>query len=275
MRSDETTAKVSDQRWRIGEIAKATGFTVRALRHYEEIGLLSPSSRSASGQRLYGPQSVEQLYRISALQRLGLSLTQVQTALAENQTDAVTLIGDHLRAVEERLVVENRLRSRLVQVVQTLGNDEDATRDLMSILEDMNMTESLLERRIAILVYEDIEAACDYLTRVFGFGAGEITRDPDGTVVHGEVQAGDGEFWLHLESEEYNLQSPKNLGSATATMAVMVEDVDAHHERAAAEGAEVRYEPIDQPYGYREYSAVDCEGHLWSFMKPLPDAVTA
>lgn len=275
MSRDETTDDISDQSWRIGEIAQATGFTVRALRHYEEIGLLNPTSRSAAGQRLYGPQSVEQLYRISALQRLGLSLTQVQLALAENQTDALTLIGDHLRAVEERLVVENRLRSRLVQVVQTLGNDEDATRDLMSILEDMNMTESLLERRIAILVYEDIEAACSYLTRVFGFGPGEITRDPDGTIVHGEVQAGDGEFWLHLESEEYSLQSPKNLGSATATMAVMVEDVDAHHERAAAEGAEIRYQPIDQPYGYREYSAVDCEGHLWSFMKPLPDEASS
>ena len=31
----------------------------------------------------------------------------------------------------------------------------------------------------------------------------------------------------------------------------------------------IMYEPVDQPYGYREYSAVDPEGHLWSFMKPL------
>ncbi len=52
-------------------------------------------------------------------------------------------------------------------------------------------------------------------------------------------------------------------------MAVMVGDVDAHHRHAASEGAIVRYEPVDQPYGYREYSATDLEGHLWSFMKPL------
>jgi len=45
--------------------------------------------------------------------------------------------------------------------------------------------------------------------------------------------------------------------------------VDAHHRHAAANGANILYPPTDQEYGYREYSARDCEGHLWSFMKPL------
>ena len=52
-------------------------------------------------------------------------------------------------------------------------------------------------------------------------------------------------------------------------MAVMVDDVDAHHRHAAARGAEMVYEPVNQPYGYREYSARDLEGGLWSFMKEL------
>jgi len=52
-------------------------------------------------------------------------------------------------------------------------------------------------------------------------------------------------------------------------MAVMVDDVDAHCRHAKSEGAQIDYEPVDQPYGYREYSARDCEGQLWSFMKPL------
>ena len=51
----------------------------------------------------------------------------------------------------------------------------------------------------------------------------------------------------------------------------MVNDVDAHHDRAKERGAEIVYAPVDQPYGYREYSARDPEGGLWSFMKPLPD----
>jgi len=52
-------------------------------------------------------------------------------------------------------------------------------------------------------------------------------------------------------------------------VSVLVDDVDAHHEQAVEAGAGVMYAPVDQPYGYREYSARDLDGHLWSFMKPL------
>jgi uncharacterized glyoxalase superfamily protein PhnB len=52
-------------------------------------------------------------------------------------------------------------------------------------------------------------------------------------------------------------------------MVIMVDDVDAHFRHARDEGATIRYEPVDQPYGYREYSALDNEGGLWSFMRPL------
>jgi uncharacterized glyoxalase superfamily protein PhnB len=59
------------------------------------------------------------------------------------------------------------------------------------------------------------------------------------------------------------------MGAATASVAVMVDDVDAHFRHASERGATILYEPVDQPYGYREYSARDSEGGLWSFMKPL------
>lgn len=254
---------------RIGEIADATNLTVRTLHYYEEIGLLTPTARTAAGHRLYGSGAVEQLYRISTLRQLGLPLEQIRATLGQSGVDVRSVISDHLATIEARLVAENRLRSRLLQLADTLESGEDTTGDLLNVLEDMTMLETSLDRRIAILVYEDIETAFDYLTRVFGFGPGELTRDPDGNVVHGEIQAGDGEFWLHTESEPFGLKSPNNLGGATGTMAIMVDDVDAHHRHAAEEGATVRYEPVDQPYGYREYSAVDLEGHLWSFMKPL------
>jgi MerR family transcriptional regulator, thiopeptide resistance regulator len=48
---------------------------------------------------------------------------------------------------------------------------------------------------------------------------------------------------------------------------VLVDDVDDHHRHAVGEGATIRYPPVDQPYGFREYSALDPEGHLWSFMR--------
>ena len=131
------------------------------------------------------------------------------------------------------------------------------------------MLDTTVQRRIAVLVYRDLETAFDYLIRVFGLGPGELTRDAEGTVVHGELQAGDGVVWLHPEQPEFGLSSPGTLGATTAGMAVMVDDVDAHFRHAREQGAPIDYEPVDQPYGYREYTARDSEGGLWSFMKPL------
>ena len=104
---------------------------------------------------------------------------------------------------------------------------------------------------------------------MFGLGPGELTLDADGCAVHGELEAGNGVVWLHPESPTFGLASPRTVGTATATMAVMVDDVDAHHRRTVERGGTIAYPPVDQPYGYREYGARDAEGGLWSFMRPL------
>ena len=62
------------RRWKVGELASATGLTVRTLHHYERIGLLSPAQRTEGNQRLYDEGDVVRLYRIRALRDLGLSL---------------------------------------------------------------------------------------------------------------------------------------------------------------------------------------------------------
>jgi MerR family transcriptional regulator, thiopeptide resistance regulator len=132
------------------------------------------------------------------------------------------------------------------------------------------VSEAHIDQRIPILVYEDIESAFQYLTRVFGLGPGELARAADGSVVHGELQVGDGQLWLHPESEEFGLKSPRNMGgTASGMVVVIVGDVDAHHRHAVEAGATIQYDPTDQEYGYREYSAVDLEGHIWSFMRQI------
>jgi uncharacterized glyoxalase superfamily protein PhnB len=50
---------------------------------------------------------------------------------------------------------------------------------------------------------------------------------------------------------------------------VLVDDVDAHYERARAAGAEILEEPADQEYGDRRYAAMDPEGHHWFFAQQL------
>jgi uncharacterized glyoxalase superfamily protein PhnB len=176
----------------------------------------------------------------------------------------------HLRALDERLEAGGRLRARLAELITSAGTSEGPRSEgLIKVLEEMTMLDTTVQRRISILVYKDLEAAYEFLTRAFGLGPGTLDRDKEGQVVHGEIQAGDGVVWLHPESPKWGLASPRSLGGATGMVAVMVDDVDAHYRHAREQGAVIDYEPVDQPYGYREYSARDLEGGLWSFMKPL------
>lgn len=62
---------------RIGDLAKETGKTVRALHLYEELGLLEPVERSKGGYRLYGVDSIDRVRWIGKLQDLGFSLNEV------------------------------------------------------------------------------------------------------------------------------------------------------------------------------------------------------
>jgi DNA-binding transcriptional MerR regulator len=255
---------------RVGELADRTGLTVRTLHHYEAIGLLVAGDRSDAGHRRYTAADVDQLYRICLLRDLGLGLPDIARALDDPTWQLTAALGAHLDELDRRIAAASDLRRRVGGLVRQVADDhQPTTDDLITLLEEMTMTSPALERRISILVYEDLEATHAWLARVFGLIPGELTRDPSGTVVHAELEAGDGVVWLHREAPEFQLASPRKLGGANGSMAVMVEDVDAHHAHAAAEGAEIVYEPVDQPYGYREYSARDCEGALWSFMKPL------
>jgi MerR family transcriptional regulator, thiopeptide resistance regulator len=253
----------------VGDLAATSGLTVRTLHHYEEIGLLAASLRSAAGHRLYTDEDVERLYRISLLRQLGLPLAAIAQMLDDPAWNVRSALAAHLGEVERQLTAMGQIRSRLLRLVAHHEDSGPVTDELLELLEEMTMLESNVQGRISILVYADVESMFVELGDVFGLGPGQLTRDGDGLVVHGELHAGDGMIWLHPESPEFGLSSPQTLGAATATTAVMVDDVDAHFRHASARGASIAYEPVDQPYGYREYSAHDSEGALWSFMKPL------
>jgi PhnB protein len=119
------------------------------------------------------------------------------------------------------------------------------------------------------LLYEDVDAALSFLAKAFGFE--EVLRytGEEGYVNHAEMRLDDAKIYLGDPGEEY--RNPKKLGNETVGIYVLVEDVDAHFERAKAAGAEIREEPTDQEYGERRYSARDPEGHEWFFAQPIKE----
>jgi MerR family transcriptional regulator, thiopeptide resistance regulator len=255
---------------KVGEMAALTGLTVRTLHYYEEIGLLTATERSDGGHRVYSPADVERLYRIALLRRFGLPLQEIGRALDDPAWSLRGALESHRAELEQRLDATSRLHSRVLGLLSCdVSDHEPLDDDLLALLEDMTMLDARVQRRITFLVYTDLETAYNYLTDVFGLGRGKLDRTEDGRAVHGELHAGDGVIWLHSEDPDFRLASPRTLGAATSGVAVMVDDVDEHHRQVRDKGASIAQEPVDQPYGYRVYSAWDPEGGLWSFMRAL------
>lgn len=98
---------------RIGELARRTGLTQRALRHYDEIGLLVPSGRSGGDYRLYSRADVERLLAVQHLKSLGLSLTEITEALNGEGAAPGELLARHAEVVERRITEEQELLARL------------------------------------------------------------------------------------------------------------------------------------------------------------------
>lgn len=121
---------------------------------------------------------------------------------------------------------------------------------------------------IPVLTYQDIAAAHDFLVVAFGFSAGGVHRNAEGQAVHGEVRAGNATIWLHRVMVEHQLDSPRATDVANSGLFIYVDDVDAHYEQARTAGARIDSQPVNQPYGQREYGARDLEGHRWWFATP-------
>ena len=85
-----------DDGWKIGALATASGLTVRALHHYDSVGLLTASGRTAAGHRIYSAQDVARLYQTQFLRRLDLSLAEITRALDDPDWDIREAIRLHV-----------------------------------------------------------------------------------------------------------------------------------------------------------------------------------
>jgi MerR family transcriptional regulator, thiopeptide resistance regulator len=133
---------VDAKRWKIGELASATGLTVRTLHHYDEIGLLKPSERTESGHRQYHASDVRRLYVIKVLRNLGLPLQEIADALESNGTDPRETVRRHLARVDEQLRLQSQLREQLTQLLDALDTDhEPSTNSFIQVMEVMSMVE--------------------------------------------------------------------------------------------------------------------------------------
>src|ERR687896_644240 len=113
---------------KIGDVARASGLTVRTLHHYDEIGLLVPSARSDAGYRLYSEADVRRLYRILAQLRLAGQLRARLTHILDVLDRSDEPSGDQFIDVIEVMTRMERYYTpeqleRLGQRAEALGEE--------------------------------------------------------------------------------------------------------------------------------------------------------
>jgi DNA-binding transcriptional MerR regulator len=150
---------VDDRRWKVGELAEATGLTVRALHHFDEIGLLRPTERSAAGHRLYASDDVRRLYRILALRQLGMSLGEIATSLDGQVDDLEPAVRGQLAQVEHQIGLQRQLRRRLVAVLGAIQETAEPSIDeLIAVMEAMMQASYFTPDQLARLKQRHREA---------------------------------------------------------------------------------------------------------------------
>src|SRR6478736_5820491 len=115
----------------IAQTAKKTGVTSRTLRHYDAIGLLTPSSTAHDGRRYYGEAELLRLQHILVLRELGVDLATTARVLDAAPGDAVGLLKDHLTALMKERDRFARLAATVTRTIDHLEKGSAMTTDEM------------------------------------------------------------------------------------------------------------------------------------------------
>ncbi|MHC0429956.1 MerR family transcriptional regulator [Streptomyces sp. O3] len=116
---------------RIGELARTTGTTARALRHYEQAGLIS-AERAANGYRVYDERAVVRVRNIRYLLAAGLTLDDVRVflpcldgdvAAAPPSGKGLRVALDRLAVLDERIAAQTQARDRLRAALREKTDD--------------------------------------------------------------------------------------------------------------------------------------------------------
>jgi len=122
----------TDAHMQIGYVAERTELSIRTLRHYDEVGLVTPSARSTGGYRLYTNRDIDRLHTIRRMKPLGFTLDEMRQLLesldrltnhaadANEEREATAFVADCLarteqscRTIEQQLAYAQEFKSLL------------------------------------------------------------------------------------------------------------------------------------------------------------------
>lgn len=119
----------SDGLIQIGQVAERTGLSIRTLRHYEEVGLVAPSARSAGGFRLYTEDDISRLMLIRRMKPLGFTLAEMRQLLdaADAHRSPYSTDGEREAATTVLADFHERAQEAVHKLRKHLGYAEELT----------------------------------------------------------------------------------------------------------------------------------------------------
>jgi len=149
-----------EQNWKVGDLAKLSGVTIRTLRYYDQIGLFSPSGQTVSGHRLYNESDLILLQQILSLKELGLTLEEVKSALAGDYYSPLEIVTFQKNRIKEQIKQQQKLLEQLEHVSKLMKQKTSLTiEDFTTLLQAMKINHEKLtvqwrakwERRLDLL----------------------------------------------------------------------------------------------------------------------------
>ena len=146
----------------IGEVSRRAGISRRMLRHYDSLGLVRPSGRSASGYREYAEADVRRLLHVEALRTLGMSLAEVGRALGDAEEDVVATrnspadvdagrtLGELIARTRERIAREQDTLTRLERLAAGGPADWGEVLDAIAGISALRGNDPAVRQRMAL-----------------------------------------------------------------------------------------------------------------------------
>ncbi|MEZ4436000.1 MAG: MerR family transcriptional regulator [bacterium] len=182
--------------WKVGEIARRCGVTVRTLHHYEDIGLVVPW-RTPSGHRVYADDHLARLYRVLALRQLGMGLDEIAHVIAD-EADPRAVLRRQIERLDAAIRQQQALRDRLEAIARQLDRGEPVGGEtFLDVMEVMKMIEQYytpdqlaeLARRREAIGDEGMKAAEQAWQSLFADVRAAIDRGVDPTSAEAQALA--------------------------------------------------------------------------------------
>lgn len=198
----------------IGEVAERSGISARMLRHYDRIGLVSPTDHTPSGYRRYSTEDVRRLFQVEGLRSLGLSLAEVAEVLGNLSFSPDTMVEQLIARTRESLARQQELLRKLERV---RSSDPSAWSDVLRIiglLHGLDANSPSTRQRLALSLSEEDDGDAAVLAEAM-----LEESDPNVAGALHSTLAGRGDEAIPILAEALESASPERRQRAAEALA--------------------------------------------------------